>query len=263
MIYQKDCIELLSETPAESVDLIYIDPPFNTGDFQTKTTQKFSQTEYGRLGFGNKHYKGEVLSKLSYLDARSDYLDWMYKIVSLSKNVLKSSGSIYLHLDYREAHYVKVLMDDIFGEDNFLNEIIWAWDYGARTSKTWPRKHNNILWYSKSPNYFFDIQQSDRIEYLSPALVGAEKAERGKTPTDVFWITIVPTNGKEKTGYPNQKPEKLLERLILTTCPEGGTVMDFFAGSGTTGAVAKKYNRNYILSDINPKAIEIMKGRLE
>lgn len=258
-----DCLAVLPMIPMGSVDLIYIDPPFNTGKTQTKLTQRFWRSNKGGSRFGGRQYDGEVVGKQSYSDKHENYLEWMYEIISNCRSLLKDTGSMYLHVDYREVHYLKVIMDEIFGGENFLNEIIWAWDYGARTEKRWPTKHNNILWYGKTNEYYFDIQQCDRIEYLAPKLVGAEKAGRGKFPTDVFWGTIVPTNGKEKTGWPNQKPEWLLNRLLATSCPPNGLVLDCFAGSGTTGAVAQRLGMGYILVEQNTDAYTIAVKRLK
>lgn len=260
-----DNLELLKEIPSESVDLIYIDPPFNTGKKQARTSIRTIQDEKGsRVGFQGKHYTDEVLSSLGYADQFDDFLGFIRPRMEEAHRVLKPRGSLYFHIDYREVHYCKVLLDQIFGRDSFINEIIWAYDYGARTNKRWPAKHDNILFYAKDPkHYTFNAEAVDRIPYMAPGLVGAEKAEKGKLPTDTWWHTIVPTNGKEKTGYPTQKPEGILRRIILASSNPGETVLDFFAGSGTTGAVCKQLDRNCILMDNNPEAIEVMKKRLE
>ena len=177
--------------------------------------------------------------------------------------MLKADGSFFLHVDYREVHYCKVLLDEVFGRENFVNEIIWAYDYGARSTTCWPAKHDNILWYAKDPTrYTFNYDAMDRLPYMAPGLVGAEKAARGKTPTDVWWNTIVPTNGKEKTGYPSQKPLAILERIVRVHSNPGEVVLDFFAGSGTTGEAAAKHGRGFILVDDNPEAVRVMARRL-
>lgn len=262
-IYFGDCLDIIEHhIPVNSVDMIYIDPPFNTGITQTRKLQK-SIRGVGNIGFGGHNYTQETLGTKSYLDNFGDnYLDWLLDRCKALYYSLKETGNFIIHLDYREVHYVKVMLDELFGREHFLNEIIWAWDYGAKSKTKFPAKHNTLLWYTKSDGYYFDADASDRIEYLAPKLVGDEKAERGKFPTDVWWGTIVPTNGKEKTGYPTQKPEWLLTRLISVACPVGGLVVDCFAGSGTTGAVAEKLDRNYVLCDNNLEAIETMRYRL-
>ena len=177
--------------------------------------------------------------------------------------MLAATGSFFFHIDYREAHYCKVMLDGIFGRARFINEIIWAYDYGGRPKRRWPAKHDTILWYAKDPaNYTFHLDAVDRIPYMAPALVGAEKAARGKTPTDVWWHTIVPTNGKEKTGYATQKPLGLLERIVKVHSSPGDTLLDFFAGSGTFGEAAAKHGRPCLLVDNNPEAVRIMERRL-
>ncbi|MDB4989368.1 MAG: modification methyltransferase, partial [Myxococcaceae bacterium] len=144
----------------------------------------------------------------------------------------------------------------------FLNEIIWAYDYGARATKRWPAKHDNILFYARDPKrYHFDTSEVDRIPYLAPALVGAEKAERGKLPTDTWWHTIVSPTGKEKLGYPTQKPVGVIERIVRASCPPGGLALDFFAGSGTLGAAALRTGRRFILVDVLPNAFDTMRRR--
>ncbi|MGH9894732.1 MAG: DNA-methyltransferase, partial [bacterium] len=176
--------------------------------------------------------------------------------------ILKAHGSLYLHLDFHAVHYARLMLDEIFGPERFLNEIIWAYDYGGRPRDKWPRKHDNILWYAKGDQWVFNRDDIDRLPYMAPGLVGAEKAARGKLPTDVWWMTIVPTNSRERTGYPTQKPEKLLERIIRASSNPGDLIVDFFAGSGTTGVVAKKLGRRYLLVDSSPEAVGIAKDRL-
>jgi len=176
--------------------------------------------------------------------------------------VLSPTGSLYFHIDYRESHRCKILLDDIFGEDCFMNEIIWAYDYGGRSKSRWSAKHDTIFFYVKNPKeYTFNYEAMERIPYMAPGLVGEEKAKKGKTPTDVWWHTIVPTNGKERVGYPSQKPKGVLKRIIEVSSNPGDTVLDFFAGSGTTGDVCNDLGRNFILIDNNVEAIDVMKKR--
>lgn len=260
-----DNLTLLKKIKAESIDLIYIDPPFNTGHTQRRTSLKTVHDEEGdRIGFQGKRYAAETVGYKSYRDTFDNYLNFLEPRLEEAYRVLKPRGSLYFHIDYREVHYCKILLDSIFGRESFINEIIWAYDYGARTNKKWPAKHDNILFYAKDPkHYTFNYDAIERIPYMAPNLVGPEKAAKGKTPTDTWWHTIVPTCGKEKTGYPTQKPEGILRRIISASSNEGDLVLDFFAGSGTTGAVCKELNRNCILIDNNPDAITVMKKRLE
>ena len=260
-----DNLELLKEIDSESIDLIYIDPPFNTGKTQRRTSIKTVQDEAGaRVGFLGKHYKTETLGTKSYNDAFYNFMEFLEPRLLEAYRVLKKQGSLYFHIDYREVHYCKILLDQIFGRDSFLNEIIWAYDYGARTTKKWPAKHDNILYYAKDPDHYtFNYDAIDRIPYMAPGLVGPEKAAKGKTPTDTWWHTIVSPTGKEKTGYPTQKPEGILRRIVSASSNPGDMVLDFFAGSGTTGAVCNELGRNCILIDNNPEAIEVMKKRLQ
>lgn len=235
-VYRSDNLSVLQSMESQSVDLIYIDPPFNTGKTQKRKIQKMvADSDGDRIGYGGKAYKtvqGTDEKELHYNDAYTDYIsEFLQPRIIEAHRILKNTGTFYLHLDYREVHYAKVMCDQIFGRENFLNEIIWAYDYGAKSKSKWPTKHDNILVYVKDiNNYFFDSTKIDRIPYMAPGLVGPDKAEIGKLPTDTWWMTIVPTNGKEKTGYPTQKPEKLLERILNASCPENGTVLDFFAG---------------------------------
>lgn len=264
-IIHSKALEHLPSIKDNSVDLIYIDPPFNTGKIQKYTRIKTIQSDSGdRTGFAGKNYTTEIVSSKSYSDSFPDYCSFIKPHLEESFRTLKDNGSFFIHLDYREIHYIKIILDEIFGRENFQNEIIWAYDYGARSKTKWPCKHDNILWYTKDPdNYTFNFDEMDRIPYMAPGLVGKEKAEKGKTPTDVWWMTIVPTNGKERTGYPTQKPLKLIERIIKIHSNPNDLVLDFFAGSGTTGAAAKLSNRNYILIDENLEAINIINSRLE
>ncbi len=259
-----DNLELLQQMDSATVDLIYIDPPFNTGHAQRRTTIKTVQSEEGqRIGFQGKRYLTETVSSGSFHDSYDDYIAFLEPRLREAYRILKDRGALYFHIDYREVHYCKILLDQIFGRDSFINEIIWAYDYGARTRKKWPAKHDNILFYAKDPkHYTFNYDAIDRIPYMAPGLVGPEKAAKGKTPTDTWWHTIVPTNGHEKTGYPTQKPEGILRRIILASSYPGDMVLDFFAGSGTTGAVCKELGRDCILIDNNPEAVKVMKERL-
>lgn len=262
-VYHADNLQVLQSLQAACIDLIYIDPPFNTGKKQTLTQIKTELNENGdRTGFQGKRYQTIKLGSQSYADLYDDYLTFLEPRLREAYRVLSSHGSLYFHIDYREVHYCKLLLDQIFGRESFINEIIWAYDYGARTRKKWPPKHDNILWYAKDPaQYTFNYDAIDRIPYLSPGLVGIEKAARGKTPTDTWWHTIVPTNGAEKTGYPTQKPLGIIRRILLASSNPGETVMDFFAGSGTVGAACLEMERNFILVDNNPQAIETIKKR--
>jgi len=265
LIYFADNLSVLQSLSAESIDLIYIDPPFNTGKIQARTQIKTEQTEKGdRTGFQGKRYDTIKVGSKSYTDLFDDYLAFLEPRLAEAYRVLKRDGSLYFHIDYREVHYCKILLDRIFGRESFLNEIIWAYDYGARTRKKWPPKHDNILLYAKNPkHYTYNVESIDRIPYMAPGLVGPEKAARGKLPTDTWWATIVPTNSKEKTGYPTQKPISILKRMILASSNPGEVVMDFFAGSGTVGEVCLKHNRQFILIDNNPAAIEVMRKRFD
>ena len=263
-IYLGDNLPLLQALPSESVALIYIDPPFNTGKAQKRAQLKTVRAADGdRTGFKGQRYKTVRLGERAYADVFDDYLAFLEPRLREAQRVLKPDGSLYFHIDYREAHYCKILLDEIFGRASFLNEIIWAYDYGARTRRKWPAKHDTIFWYAKDPdNHVFNHAEIDRIPYMAPELVGPEKAARGKTPTDVWWMTIVSPTGKEKTGYPTQKPLNLIKRIIAASSHPGDTVLDFFAGSGTTGEAAHALGRKFILIDSNPEALTVMKHRL-
>jgi site-specific DNA-methyltransferase (adenine-specific) len=258
-----DNLAVLQAMPSESISLIYIDPPFNTGKVQSRKQLKTVRDIQGdRVGFKGQTYKTTFLGEKSYQDTFSDYLGFLEPRLREAYRILTPDGSIYFHIDYREVHYCKILLDKIFGRESFLNEIIWAYDYGARSKNKWPTKHDTILWYAKdSDNYIFNYDQIDRIPYMAPGLVGPEKAAIGKTPTDTWWHTIVSPNGKEKTGYPTQKPLGIIRRIILASSRPKDTVMDFFAGSGTFGEAALELDREFILVDSNPEAIEVMRKR--
>ena len=257
-------LELLPSFEDESFQLIYIDPPFNTGKEQTRRTiQSVQDGEGERTGFQGRRYKSTLLSQSSYRDEFENYLAFLEPRLAQAHRLLRSDGTFYFHIDYREAHHCKLLLDEVFGRECFLNEIIWAYDYGARTKRRWPAKHDTILVYVKDPAaYHFDSEAVDREPYMAPGLVTAEKVARGKLPTDVWWHTIVPTTGREKTGYPTQKPEGVLRRIVQASTRPGDWCLDFFAGSGTLGAVALKLGRRYVLIDSNPEAVEIMRARL-
>ena len=262
-IYFSDNLPVLQSLPHDSVDLIYIDPPFNTGKVQRRSQLSTVRDENGdRIGFQGQRYRTIKLGTKEYTDIFDDYLAFLEPRLSEALRVLKSSGSLFVHLDYREVHYVKVLLDMIFGRESFMNEIIWAYDYGARSRTKWPAKHDNILWYAKNPDdYQFHLDECDRIPYMAPGLVGPEKAAKGKTPTDVWWHTIVSPNGHEKTGYPTQKPRGILDRIVKVHSRPGDLLMDFFAGSGSFGESAVVLGRKCILMDNNEEAMRVMEKR--
>lgn len=265
IIYLADNLDVLRALPQESVDLIYIDPPFNTGKVQQRTQLKTVRSEGGnRVGFQGKRYESIVLGSKRFSDLFDDYLAFLEPRLIEAHRILSPRGSLYFHIDYREVHYCKILLDAIFGRNHFLNEIIWAYDYGGRPKNRWPPKHDNILLYVKnSTDYVFNVDAIERIPYMAPGLVGPEKAARGKLPTDTWWHTIVPTNGSEKTGYPTQKPLGILRRIIQASSLPGAVVLDFFAGSGTTGFAALELGRRFILIDNNSAALETMAKRFD
>jgi site-specific DNA-methyltransferase (adenine-specific) len=260
-----DNLDYLVSLERESADLIYIDPPFNTGRRQERQRMKAVQDEDGdRIGFSGRRYRTVRLKKSGYNDAFEDFQEFIRPRLEEAHRLLAADGSFFLHIDFREVHYCKVALDEIFGRQSFMNEIIWAYDYGGRTKKKWSPKHDSILWYAKDPKrYTFDFEAMDRIPYMAPGLVTPEKAARGKTPTDVWWHTIVSPSGKEKTGYATQKPLGVLERIIKVHSAPGDLVLDFFGGSGTTGEAAAMNDRRFLLVDSNPEAIEVMVNRLE
>ncbi|HTL52432.1 MAG TPA: site-specific DNA-methyltransferase [Planctomycetota bacterium] len=262
-IYFGDNLTILKTLPDGIARLIYIDPPFNTGKTQRRTQISTARSADGdRVGFQGRRYSTKKIGKQQYGDSFDDYLAFLEPRLTEAHRLLAADGSLYFHIDYREVHYCKLLLDRIFGRESFLNEIIWAYDYGARSKTKWPAKHDNILWYAKNPaNYTFNYDTLDRIPYMAPGLVGKDKAARGKTPTDTWWHTIVPTNGKEKTGYPTQKPLGILRRILAASSNPGDTVLDFFAGSGTTGMAALELGRPFILIDNNLQALTTMKKR--
>lgn len=263
LVFHADNLNVLDQLPDESFDLIYIDPPFNTGRRQRRTLLRTRHDPDGdREGFGGRRYQTEVIGEGSFDDQFDDYLGFLEPRVRHARRLLKPSGSFYFHIDYREVHYCKVLIDGIFGRESFINEIIWAYDYGARPKRRWPAKHDNILFYAKEPAaMYFDVAEVERIPYMAPGLVGPEKAKRGKLPTDTWWHTIVSPTGKEKLGYPTQKPLGVLDRIVCASCPPGGVVLDFFAGSGTAGAAALARGRRFVLVDESAQAVDVMRRR--
>lgn len=264
-LYFADNLGILKTLPTESVQLIYIDPPFNTGRTQSRGSTTTKRTEDGnRVGFKGKRYEIVRETVLSYDDEFEDFWSFLEPRLEEAWRLLNETGTLYLHLDYREAHYAKVLLDALFGRDCFLNEIIWAYDYGGKSKNKWPSKHDTILVYVKNPaKYFFNSTEVDREPYMAPGLVTPEKVAKGKLPTDVWWHTIVSPTGKEKTGYPTQKPKGILRRVIQASSKPEDLILDFFAGSGTTGAVAAELGRQFILIDQNPESIDVISKRLE
>ena len=259
-----DNAPVMDALPDGAFDLIYMDPPFNTGRAQARHTLAVTADDTGdRLGFQGRRYSSTLLRTLSYDDQFGDYLAFLEPRLSRARELLAPHGTLYFHIDYREAHYCKLLLDEIFGRDAFLNELIWAYDYGAKPRRRWPAKHDTILAYVRTPGaHHFDADAVDREPYMAPGLVSAEKAARGKRPTDVWFHTIVPTNGREKTGYPTQKPEGVLRRLVAASSRDGGWCLDPFAGSGTLGAVCRQLGRRFVLIDESPVAAEVMRDRL-
>lgn len=263
-VVEGDNLIWMRSQPAGAFQLIYLDPPFNTGKRQALKRLRTVRDEAGdRVGYGGRRYRSEVRSSRSYADAFDDYLGFLAPRLEECARLLDETGSLIVHLDPRESHYVKVALDEIFGRASFRNEIVWAYDYGGRPKTSWPAKHDVLLWYSKDPgSWTYRYDDIDRIPYMAPGLVGPEKAARGKVPTDVWWQTIVAPQSKERTGYPTQKPLKILERIVRVHSNPGEHVLDPFAGSGTTGAAALACGRSCTLVDENPEAIEVMRQRL-
>jgi site-specific DNA-methyltransferase (adenine-specific) len=263
-VHLADNLDVLRRLPPAAFALVYIDPPFNTGRIQRRTSLRAVRSLDGdRVGFGGHRYRTERTATSAFPDVHDDYLAFLEPRLREAWRVLGPSGTLYVHLDYREVHHVKVLLDGLVGRDRFLNEIIWAYDYGARSRRRWPAKHDNILVYVKDRDaYWFDSAEVDREPYMAPGLVTGEKASLGKLPTDVWWHTIVSPTGREKTGYPTQKPEGVLRRIVAASTRPGEPVLDFFAGSGTTGAVARRLGRGFVLIDSSPEAFAVMRRRL-
>jgi site-specific DNA-methyltransferase (adenine-specific) len=259
-----DNLDVLPQFADAAFQLVYLDPPFNTGGVQRRLTLATTSDEDGdRVGFNGRRYKTEILNASSYRDSFDDYLGFLAPRLEHAHRLLDSTGTLYFHIDYREAHYCKLLLDEIFGRECFLNEIVWAYDYGARATRRWPAKHDTILVYVKDKDaYHFDSEAVDREPYMAPGLVTAEKAARGKLPTDVWWHTIVSPTGREKTGYPTQKPLGILRRIVQASSRPGDWCLDPFAGSGTLGAVAAQLGRRFLLIDESPEAVAVMRRRL-
>lgn len=259
-----DCARVLPTLPSGFAELVYIDPPFNSGRRQVrKRLRVAADPSAARRGFGGRAYRVETIGESSYEDRFDDYVGFLLPRIEASLRCLTPDGSLFVHLDAREVHYVKVALDGLLGRAAFMNEIVWAYDFGGRSKTRWPNKHDSILWYARNPkNYVFDYAAIDRIPYLAPGLVGPEKAARGKTPTDVWWQTIVPTAGRERTGYATQKPLAVLERIVRVHSRPGATVLDYFAGSGTTGEAAARHGRGFVLVDESPAAVAVMAKRL-
>jgi site-specific DNA-methyltransferase (adenine-specific) len=264
LVLEADCATVLPRLPDGAFELIYIDPPFNTGVQRRHRRLTVARDADGdRGGFGGHRYRSSTLSEMDYPDSFEDYVAFLAPKLERARELLAPEGTLYVHLDYREAHYVKVALDRIFGRDCFLNEIIWAYDYGAKPTSRWPAKHDTILVYVRNRGrHLFDAEAVEREPYMAPGLVGPEKAARGKRPTDTWWHTIVATNGRERTGYPTQKPEGILRRIVAASSRPDGWCLDFFAGSGTLGAVCAQLGRRYVLIDSNPQAIAVIRARL-
>ncbi len=262
-VFRGDCLEVLKGMRSGSVDLVYIDPPFNTGTERRMDRLKVRSAPEGRSGFSGRRYETTSVGSLAYADSFDDYLGgFLEPRLREVHRVLSARGTLYVHLGWQEVHYVKVLLDAIFGRTSFLNEIVWAWDYGGKTKRRWPPKHDDILVYVKDPRrYTFNTDAVDRIPYMAPKLAGPQKAAFGKFPTDAWWHTIVPTSGPERTGYPTQKPLGVLRRIVAASSKPGDFVLDCFAGSGTTGAACLELGRRFVLVDANPAAIRVMRRR--
>jgi len=263
-ILHGDNLTAMRSMPDESFQLVYMDPPFNTGRRQERQQTTTVRSDTGaRTGFPGQSYDTVKGTLYGYDDEFADYWEFLEPRLIEAHRLLRDSGTLYVHLDYREAHYAKVALDALFGRASFLNEIIWAYDYGAKSTRRWPTKHDTILVYVKNPKkYFFDSTAVDREPYMAPGLVTPEKVARGKLPTDVWWHTIVSPTGNEKTGYATQKPLGILRRIIQASSAEGDAVLDPFAGSGTTGAAAIELGRAVVLIDESPDAVAIIEKRL-
>ncbi|HMJ37384.1 MAG TPA: site-specific DNA-methyltransferase [Baekduia sp.] len=257
-------LAILPRLPDGAFDMVYIDPPFNTGHDQVRATLRAVADPDGeRTGFAGRRYRTEEVGRMSYADRFDDLPAYLAPRLREARRLLADHGTLYVHLDPRESHYVKVLLDETFGRECFLNELIWAYDYGAKARRRWPAKHDVILVYVKDPDrYWFDDAEVDREPYMSPGLVTPEQRARGKRPTDVWWHTIVPTSGHERTGYPTQKPAGIVRRMVTASSRPGGWCLDFFAGSGTLGAVARELDRRFVLVDASPEAVEVCERRL-
>ena len=263
LLVQGESLDVMRAFANGIFEVVYADPPFGTGRDQVRRTVKARAQTRGRAGFGGRRYAVEAVSESRYADDIPDYPEFIRPRLEEIRRLLSPTGTLYLHLDWRQSHRTKLLLDEIFGEECFLNEIVWAYDFGGRSTRRWPSKHDTILVYVKdTERYHFDAAAVDREPYMAPGLVGAEKAARGKLPTDVWWHTIVPTNGGEKTGYPTQKPEGIVRRMVSASSRPGGWCLDPVAGSGTLGAVAQTLGRRFVMIDENPEAISIAASRV-
>ena len=263
-ILHGDNLELLPRFADGEFQLVYLDPPFNTGrDRRARPVRVTADPTGDRVGFGGRRYATRAADGAGYGDRFGDYASFLAPRLRELRRVLDPTGTLYLHLDWRESHRAKLLLDDLFGPECFLNEIIWAYDFGGRSNRRWPAKHDTILVYVRDAlRYHFDAAAVDREPYMAPGLVTPEKAARGKLPTDVWWHTIVGTSSRERTGYPTQKPEGVLRRIVAASSRPGDTVLDPFAGSGTTGAAAAALGRGYVLIDNSAEAVAVMHRRL-
>lgn len=262
-----DCLPALITLPDSSVNLIYIDPPFNTGKVQVKETKRAAASSAQTRktsGFGGREYHLETTNTLGYVDRFDDYMGFLRPRLVEAHRLLAANGSLFFHIDWRESAHCRLLLDEIFGSSaHCINEIIWAYDYGGRTKKQWAPKHDTIFWYAKNPrDYVFNYAAIDRVPYMAPSLQTPERAKRGKVPTDTWWHTIVPTNGNEKTGYATQKPLGVLRRIVAVHSNADELVLDFFAGSGTTGEAAQEVGRRYLLVDKSMAAVATCVKRL-
>lgn len=243
-----DNLELMKQLPDDSINLIYCDILYNTG-------KKF------------KDYNDN-------LGTPQEAIEWYRPRLIEMKRLLRYTGSIYLQCDYRLVHYLKVAMDNIFGINNFRNEIIWSYDRWTNNSKAFTKTHDNILFYTVSNDYTFNLQYEDfsdkskhkgsRYSKLSDGKLNQEyiNTDRQKAMKDVWNVSILNSQAKERVGYNTQKPKELIERIIKASSNEGDIIADFFCGSGTTCVVARDLGRNYIGCDINEKAINITQERL-
>jgi site-specific DNA-methyltransferase (adenine-specific) len=264
LLIEGDNAAVLPRLPDGAFDMVYVDPPFNTGRSQRHERLRAVRDDEGdRVGFGGRRYRTESLGAMQYDDAHDDYLGFLMPRLAQARRLLAEHGTLYVHLDPRESHYVKVALDGLFGRECFLNEIVWAYDFGGRPRRRWPAKHDTILVYVKDPaRYHFDDDEVDREPYMAPGLVTPEKAARGKRPSDTWWHTIVPTNGSERTGYPTQKPLGIVRRMVAASSRPGGWCLDFFAGSGTLGVASRALGRRFVLVDASAEAIAVAEHRL-
>lgn len=263
-IVRGDALDVLRRLPDGCAGLVYADPPFNTGRARRGLRYRVTGDADGeRRGYAGRSYRQEIAHGPEYRDSFDSYIEWLRPLLTETSRVMAPHASLHLHVDPRESHYCKVLLDEVFGRACFLNEIIWAYDFGARTRRRWAPKHDVILVYVKDPRrYHFDIDASDRLPYLAPRLQTPERLARGKTPTDVWWQTIVGTTAKERTGYPTQKPLAILRRIVAVSSRPGDLVLDWCAGSGTTGAAAHELGRRFLLVDSSADAVAVMRSRL-